>query len=121
MFEVELESENGVCKLKLYPKHPDFRIGGYGREDVLVFKGAPVSFTAIERMLKRDFGEVAVSRKGNSVEIEVQRLDCSLIVEHLAEAVKEMLENAARDLDMIESAVKETIDNFARKISGNGN
>lgn len=122
MFSLRVESEEGFCKIRLYPDHPEFSIGGYGRDDVLVFKGAPVSLSAIQKMLEREFGDVLVNFKENSIEIEMQRMDCSLVIEDVASAVREMMENAARDLDEIEEVIKESLEKYMRRVGGsNGN
>lgn len=122
MFSLRVESEEGFCKLKLYPAHPEFSIGGYGRDDILVFKGAPVSVSAIQKMLEKEFGEVLVSLKGNLIEIEMQRADCSLVINDVATAIREMMENAARDLDEIEKVIKESVEKYLRRVGGgNGN
>ena len=118
MFDVKVESEDGVCKIKLYPTDPEFTIGGYGREDILVFKGAPVSISAIQKMLEREFGLAMISFRKNSIEIEVQRTDCKLVIDDVASAIKEMMENAAKDLDEIEDAIKESLKKYMRRSSG---
>ncbi|MBO8180214.1 MAG: hypothetical protein H0Z19_07010 [Archaeoglobus sp.] len=122
MFSLKVESEDGFCKMKLYPADPEFSIGGYGRDDVLVFKGAPVSLSAIQKMLEKEFGEVLVNIKENSIEIEMQRMDCSLVIEDVAIAIREMMENAAKDLDQIEEIIKESLKKYMRRVGGsNGN
>ncbi|WP_456330316.1 hypothetical protein [Archaeoglobus sp.] len=119
MFRLKVESEEGLCKMKLYPADPEFSIGGYGRDDILVFKGAPVSLSAIQKMLEREFGEVLISLKENSIEIEMQRTDCTLVMEDIAVAIREMMENAARDLDKIEEVIKESLEKYLRRVGGN--
>ncbi|WP_202318907.1 hypothetical protein [Archaeoglobus neptunius] len=118
MFEVKVESEDGVCKIKLFPSDPELEIGGYGRDDILVFKGAPVSISALEKMLEREFGNTIITLKGGSVEVEVQRTDCMLLIEEVADAIREMMENAARDLDEIEDAIKRSLEKFVRRSVG---
>ena len=110
MFDIKVESENGVCKIKLYPADPELEIGGYGREDVVVFKGAPVSIAALQRMLEKEFGNALLTSSKNLLEIEMLSSDCSLVVDSVADAIKEMMENAARDLDEIEETIKGLID-----------
>jgi len=119
MFSFKVESEEGLCKMRLYPADPEFSIGGYGRDDILVFKGAPVSLSAIQKMLEKEFGEVLISLKENSIEIEMQRMDCSLVIEDIAVAIREMMENAARDLDKIEKVIKESLEKYLRRVGGN--
>ncbi len=122
MFDVRVESEDGVCKIKLYPADPQLEIGGYGREDILVFKGAPVSILALQKMLEQKFGNVMIVHRENSIEIEIQRTDCMLVVDSITKAVEEMMENAARDLDVIENAIRESVRRYFDRIQGsNGN
>ena len=121
MFDVRVESEDGVCKIKLYPTDPQLVIGGYGREDILVFKGAPVSILALQKMLEQRFGNVMITNRENSLEIEIQRTDCMLVVDSVTKAVEEMMENAARDLDVIENAIRESVQRYLDRIRGNGN
>ncbi len=118
MFDVQVESEDGVCKIKLYPVDPQLEIGGYGREDVLVFKGAPVSILALQKMLEQKFGNVIINNRENSLEIEIQRKDCMLVVDSVTKAVEEMMENAARDLDVIENAIRESVKRHLDRIQG---
>lgn len=118
MFDVKVESEDGVCKIRLYPTDPEFTIGGYGREDILVFKGAPVSISAIQKMLEREFGLAMINFKKNSIEIEMQRTDCKLVIDDVASAIKEMMENAAKDLDEIEDAIRESVKKYMRRTGG---
>lgn len=118
MFEVKVESENGICKIRLYPSSPELEIGGYGRNDILVFKGAPVSILALQKMLESVFGSTLVSLHKNSLEIELQKLDCRLVVDDVAKAVEEMMENAARDLEEVEEAIKESLRKYIRRMEG---
>jgi len=118
MFEVKVESENGICKIRLYPSIPELEIGGYGRDDVLVFKGAPVSILALQKMLESVFGNTLVNLRKNSLEIELQKLDCSLVVDDVARAVEEMMENAARDLEEVEETIKESLRKYIRRMEG---
>ncbi len=121
MFDVRVESEDGVCKIKLYPADPQLEIGGYGREDILVFRGAPVSILALQKMLEQRFGNVIIVHRENSIEIEVQRTDCMLVVDSVTKAVEEMMENAAKDLDVIENAIRESVRRYFDRIGGDGN
>ncbi|WP_456469069.1 hypothetical protein [Archaeoglobus sp.] len=118
MFDVKVESENGVCKIKLYPSDPDLEIGGYGREDVIVFKGAPVSIAALQKMLEREFGNTLIFSRKNSLEVELQRPDCTLVVDGVAKAIEEMMENAAKDLEEIEELIKESLRKYIRRTHG---
>uniref|UniRef100_A0A7C3MBR9 Uncharacterized protein n=2 Tax=Archaeoglobus fulgidus TaxID=2234 RepID=A0A7C3MBR9_ARCFL len=118
MFSFKVESGDGFCKMRIYPLDPEFSIGGYGRDDVLVFKGAPVSLSAVQKMLEKEFGEVIISLRENSIEIEMQRFDCSLVVEDIAIAIREMMENAAKDLDEIEETIKESLKKYLRRVGG---
>lgn len=118
MFDVRVESEDGVCKIKLYPSNPELEIGGYGRDDILVFKGAPVSIVALQRMLESEFGNTLIVLRKNSLEVELQRLDCKLVVDDVAKAIEEMMENAAKDLEVIEDAIKDSLQRYIRRMKG---
>lgn len=118
LFEVKVESENGICKIRLYPLDPELEIGGYGRSDVLVFKGAPVSILALQKKLESVFGSTLVNLHKNSLEIELQKFDCRLVVDDVAKAVEEMMENAAKDLEEVEEAIKESLRRYMRRMEG---
>ncbi|WP_290598165.1 MULTISPECIES: hypothetical protein [unclassified Archaeoglobus] len=118
MFDVRVESEDGVCKIKLYPSNPELEIGGYGRDDIIVFKGAPVSIVALQRMLENEFGNTLIVLRKNSLEVELQRLDCKLVVDDVAKAIEEMMENAAKDLEVIEDAIKDSLQRYIRRMRG---
>jgi len=118
MFDVRVKSENGICKIKLYPSNPELEIGGYGRDDIIVFKGAPVSAAALQRMLESKFGGTLIVLHKNSLEVELQKLDCKLVVDDVAKAIEEMMESAAKDLEVIEDAIRDTLQKYIRRTRG---
>ncbi len=92
----------------------DVEVGGYGREDVLVYKGAPVAFSAIERRL-REMGVNVKLRNDNGVLVVEGEADMGKVVK----VIEEILLSAERDLLEFERIVNEAIRSYMRKLSMN--
>lgn len=92
----------------------DVEVGGYGRDDVLVYKGAPVAFSAIEKRLK-DMGIDVKLRNENGVLVVEGDAD----MEKVVKVIKEILLNAERDLTEFERVVNEAVKSYIRKYERN--
>ncbi|MET1124232.1 MAG: hypothetical protein ABWW66_03075 [Archaeoglobaceae archaeon] len=94
---------------RLIPRSSDVQVGGYGRDDIVVYKGAPVAIAAVEKRLK-EMGYDAKLRNENGV-LVVEGVDAA----KAAEVLEEMLRSAERDIEEFERVVNEAIDSYMKK------
>ena len=105
----EVAEEDG--KLRLRPKDPELKIGGYGYSDVVVYKGAPVSVGSIKKYLVEAGMDVDVHVDGNELVVELREGDPQKVVD----VVSQVMVNADKDLTTFEKVVRESIESYLRK------
>jgi len=91
-------------------KPVDVEVGGYGRDDILVYKGAPVAFSAIEKRL-RERGIDAKLRK----EKEVLVIEGDVDIKKVVKIIEDILISAERDLSEFERIVNDAIKSYMKK------
>ncbi len=105
MFEVSVSGGRVLLK------PVEVQLGGYGRGDVLVYRGAPVAIDAVERRL-REAGIDAKLRIEDSVLILEVKAEYA---EKAVQIIEEMLRNAARDLAEFEEVVRDAVRSYMEK------
>ncbi len=114
MWKYEVKKD-GDCKVYLYPAISDLKIGGYGYNDVVVYKGAPVSFKALERALAEIVDAHIVLEDDKLVLI--LKAECEKLVERAVEKISKVLIRAERDLTELEKVIDESVKSYMEKRS----
>ncbi len=105
MFEVSVSGG------KVLLKPVEVQLGGYGRGDVLVYKGAPVAIDAIERRLRETGIDAKLRISGGTLILEMR----AEYAEKAVQVIEDMLRNAARDLAEFEEVVRDAVRSYMEK------
>ncbi len=121
MWEYKIERIGDVCKLYVYPAVKDLKIGGYGYRDVVVYKGAPVSFRSIRDSLIEIEGieQVEITSGDGHLIITVktrENVNCEDVVTELLNKLSDILIAAERDLTELEKVMVESAKRYAEKM-----
>lgn len=95
--------------IKLTPLE-NVKVGGYGREDVVIYKGAPVGFSAIEKRIKSEGIEAKLKNDSGILVIETNKDP-----EKIVKIIEEILISAEKDLTDFEEVVKDAIRSYKEK------
>ncbi len=120
MWKYEIERDQNTCRINLYPDVKDLRIGGYGYRDVIVYKGAPVSFKSIAENLmkinKIEYANLSIEEDHLVLIVEVKGdFNCEDLIKEILNRITDILISAERDLTKLEEVMIESARRYAEK------
>ncbi len=111
-----VESLDGLCRIVMYPSADELHIGGYGYRDVVVYRGAPVSFSALEKKLMEAGVEAKVTAEGKHLIVTVESGEnCENVAQLIVDEISELLVSAERDLTRLEEVINESVKKYMER------